>query len=79
MPSRPLTKEGLLQQVDALRDLARRSRRLFETMELESDRRRLMALIDGIEESAARIEKQAVEAKTFVISPTSEKKSEWLA
>ncbi len=80
MSSRPVTKEGLLKQVDALRDVARRSRRLSESMELESDRRRLLAHVDGIEECATRIEKQAIEAKTFVIATSpQQKKSDWVA
>ena len=79
MPSRPVTKESLLSQVDTLRDIARRSRRLSETMELESDRRRLTAHVEGIEECATRIEKQAIEAKTFVVATSpQQKKSDWL-
>jgi hypothetical protein len=61
------TKEGLLRQVDALRDIVRRSRRVAETMELESDRRILMAHVEQIEQCATRIEKQAIDAKTFAI------------
>ena len=79
MSSRPVTKESLLKQADALRDIARRSRRLSATLEQESDRRRLMAHVGEIEESAARLEKQAVEAKTFVIAPQSDKKTDWIA
>lgn len=79
MSSRPITKESLLKQVDALRDIARRSRRLSETLELESDRRRVMAHVGEIEESASRLEKQAIEAKSFVIAPQGDKKSDWFA
>jgi hypothetical protein len=79
MSNRPVTKESLLNQVDTLRDIARRTRRLSETMELESDRRRLTAHVDGIEECATRIEKQAIEAKTFVVAASpQQKKSGWL-
>jgi len=79
MSYRPVTKESLLSQVDTLRDIARRSRRLSETMELESDRRRLTAHVEGIEECATRIEKQAIEAKTFVVATSpQQKKSDWL-
>ena len=73
--STPMTKESLLNQVDRLRDIARRSRRLSETMEMESDRRRLMAHVQGIEECATRIEKQAIEAKTFVVATSPEQKA----
>ncbi len=62
------TKENLLRQVDALRDIVRRTRRLAEMMELDSDRRRLMTHIEQNEQCATRIEKQAIEAKTFVIA-----------
>jgi hypothetical protein len=80
MSNRPVTKETLLSQVDTLRDIARRTRRLSETMELESDRRRLTAHVEGIEECATRIEKQAIEAKTFVVATSpQQKKSDWLA
>jgi hypothetical protein len=49
-------------------------------MELESDRRRLTAHVDGIEECATRIEKQAIEAKTFAVAASpQQKKSDWLA
>lgn len=80
MSNRPVSKESLLSQVDTLRDIARRSRRLSETMELESDRRRLMAHVQGIEECATRIEKEATAAKSFVVAPSlQQKKSDWLA
>ena len=67
MSDRSVTKEGLLRQVDALRDISRRTRRLAETMELDSDRRRLAAHIEQLEQCARRIEQQAVDAKTFAI------------
>lgn len=67
MSGSSITKEGLLRQVDALRDIGRRTRRVAETMELESDRRQLMAHVEKVEQCAMRIEKQAVDAKTFVI------------
>jgi hypothetical protein len=58
------SKETLLKQVDGLRDLARRSRRLSPALSLESDRERLYRLAAELEESASRIEGQAVSAKT---------------
>jgi len=61
---RALSKEALLKQADGLRDLARRVRRLIETMTEESDRRRLARYCEELDESAARLEKAAVEAKT---------------
>jgi hypothetical protein len=74
MSDRSVTKEGLLRQVDALRDISRRTRRLAETMELDSDRRRLEGHIEQLEQCAKRIEQQAVEAKTFVIGGASLRK-----
>jgi hypothetical protein len=80
MSASPMTKEGLLSQVDALRDIARRSRRVSQTLQLESDRRHLMAHVEELEESATRIEKKAVEAKTFAIAPFAEQEiRDWLA
>ena len=62
----PLSKEGLLKQVDGLRDLARRSRRLGETLTQESDQRRLQRHADELDESASRLETDAAGAKTMV-------------
>ena len=76
MSTAMLTKEKLLMQVDALRDVVRRGRRVMETLELESDRRRMSTHMDGVEECAVRIEKQAGEAKTFLIGATPQK-SNW--
>ena len=47
-----------------MRDLARRARRLTETMTDEGDRRRLTRYGDELDESASRLERAAVEAKT---------------
>lgn len=64
------SKEGLLQQVDALRDLARRARRLSASMNEESDRRRLARHADELDECASRIESDAANARTMVIKPS---------
>lgn len=61
--NKPASKEVLLRQADALRDIARRVRRLSETMELESDRRKLTVQHESFQEHAAKIERQAAEAK----------------
>lgn len=61
---RPLSKDNILQQVDGLRDLARRARRLAGTVTTESDQRRLARYVEELEESATRLEKAAVEAKS---------------
>jgi hypothetical protein len=63
MSSRPPTKEVLLRQADTLRDLARRTRRLSETMELESDRRLLTGQGQSFDAQAARIERHAAAVK----------------
>jgi hypothetical protein len=61
---RPPSKETILKQADGMRDLARRARRLTETMTDEGDRRRLSRYGDELDESASRLERAAVEAKT---------------
>jgi hypothetical protein len=63
MLEQPLTKQTLLNQADGLRDLARRARRLSETMKFESDQRRLLRHCEELQESAARLEQAAAEAK----------------
>ena len=61
---RPPSKETILKQADGMRDLARRARRLTETMTDEGDRRLLTRYGDELDESASRLERAAVEAKT---------------
>ena len=61
---RPPSKVSILKQADGMRDLARRARRLTETMTDEGDRRRLTRYGDELDESASRLERAAVEAKT---------------
>lgn len=58
------SKDNILQQVDGLRDLARRARRLAGAVTTESDQRRLARYVEELEESAARLEKTAVDAKS---------------
>lgn len=60
----PITKENLLRQVDGLRDLARRSRRLAEAMTADTDRERLGRHAKELDERASTLERQAVDAKT---------------
>jgi hypothetical protein len=60
-----VSKEALLKQVDALLDLARRSRRLSPTLSHESDQERLDRHAEELEESASRIEGEAASAKTM--------------
>jgi len=59
-----ISKENLLKQADGLRELARRSRRLAETMTAEVDQRRLARVTEELKESATRLEQEAVAAKT---------------
>jgi hypothetical protein len=63
-----LTKENLLKQADALRDIARRSRRLSETLSTQSDQQRLQRHAVELDESAKRLEKEAIDAKSMVVS-----------
>ncbi len=65
-----VSKESLLKQVDGLRDLARRARRLGESLSLESDQRRLQRHADELDESASRLEADAAGAKTMIQKTT---------
>lgn len=64
-----ISKENLLKQVDGLRDLARRSRRLADLLSLESDQRRLQRHAEELDDSASKLEQEAAGAKTFLIKP----------
>jgi hypothetical protein len=64
MSPRPPSKEAILKQADGMRDLARRSRRLVGSVTDDGDRRRLTRHAEELEESATRLEKTAVEART---------------
>jgi hypothetical protein len=67
----PITKDILLRQVDALRDLSRRARRLVDGMTAEEDRRRLGRYVQELDERASHLEREAADAKTgrFVMPP----------
>ena len=58
------SKEVLLKQVDGLRDLIRRVRRLADGLTAADDRDRLRRYAEELEENAARLEKEAAGAKT---------------
>ena len=58
------SKEKLLKQVDSLRDLARRASRLSGEVDQVSDKEMLLRYAKELEDSAVRLEKEAVEAKT---------------
>ena len=58
------SKEKLLKQVDSLRDLARRARRLSGEVDQSSDQEMLLRYAKELEDSAVRLEKEAVAAKT---------------
>jgi hypothetical protein len=62
--TQPLTKDMLLRQVDGLRDLSRRARRLSEAMLADEDKRRLDRYVVELDERASALERQAVDAKT---------------
>lgn len=61
---RPPSKDSILKEADGMRDLARRARRLAGTVTTESDQRRLARYVEELEESATRLEKAAVDAKS---------------
>jgi hypothetical protein len=58
------SKEKLLKQVDSLRDLARRARWLSGELDQGSDQEMLLRHAMELEDSAVRLEKEAVAAKT---------------
>ena len=60
----PITKDMLLRQVDGMRDLSRRARRLSETVIADQDRRRLERYVEELDARAADLEKEAADAKT---------------
>lgn len=64
LSARPPSKETILNQVDGFRDLARRARRLAGAASDEGDRRRLARYVEELEESARRLERSAMEART---------------
>jgi hypothetical protein len=70
MDNKPQSKDALLTQADGLRDLARRARRLAETMTNETDQRRLKRCVEELEASASRLEQKAASAKAAGWSPT---------
>jgi hypothetical protein len=66
----PVTKESLLSQVDVMRDLSRRARRLATSLAAEADRARLIRYSEELEANAARLEREAADAKSGVLSRT---------
>lgn len=62
--TQPITKDILLRQVDGLRDLSRRARRLTESMTADEDRRLLGRYVDELNERASTLEREAADAKT---------------
>ena len=62
--NQPITKDMLLRQVDGLRDLARRARKLSENMTADSDRQRLGRHAEELDARASVLERDAADAKT---------------
>ncbi len=62
--NQPVTKDMLLRQVDGLRDLARRARRLIHTMIADTDKQRLGRYVEELDGRASELERQAADAKT---------------
>ena len=62
--NQPITKDMLLRQVDGLRDLSRRARRLAENVTTEEDRRRLGRYVEELDQRASALERDAADAKT---------------
>jgi hypothetical protein len=61
---KPRSKDSFLQEADSLRGLARRARRLASDVTDETDRTNLSRYIKELEDSAARLEKAAIDAKS---------------
>jgi len=61
---KPRSKDSFLQEADSLRGLARRARRLAKDATDETDRTDLVRHIKELEDSAARLEKAAIDAKS---------------
>jgi len=62
--ARARSKDSILQEVDSLRALARRARRLASTVTDDEDQRNLGQYIKELEGNAARLEKAAIDAKS---------------
>lgn len=69
------SKETLLAQVDSLRDLARRARRLLQILSQEHNQQRLVEYAEELDNSADRLEKEAASAKTMTLKPLPQKDS----
>jgi hypothetical protein len=69
------SKEKLLKQVDSLRELARRARRLSGEVDQGPDQEMLLRHAKELEDSAVRLEKEAVEAKTSPSRSVEERRS----
>jgi hypothetical protein len=72
--NQPITKDMLLRQVDGLRDLSRRARRLAENVTAEEDRRRLGRYVEELDQRASALEREAADAKAgqfAVVAPRS--------
>ena len=63
----PATKDTLLKQVDGLRDLIRRTKRLAESFGERDERRSLLRYAEQLEEHAQRLETLAAEARSGVV------------
>jgi predicted nucleic acid-binding Zn-ribbon protein len=68
-----ITKDMLLRQVDGLRDLSRRARRLTESTTTEEDRRRLGRYVEELNQRAAALEREAVDAKNGQFAVTAQR------
>ena len=62
--ARPRSKESILQEADSLRALARKARRLAATVTDAADQGSFIRHIKELEESAAKLERVAADAKS---------------
>jgi len=63
------SKESLWAQVDSLRGLSRRARRLSQVLSQEGDQQQLVQYAEELDDSASRLEKEAASAETKTPNP----------
>ena len=64
------SKESLLRGADALRDLARRTRRVVEMAGIDDQKKMLSRHADDFEKEAGKLEAMAVDAKSMPMAPS---------
>ena len=63
------SKENLLRGADALRDLARRTRRVVELAGVDDQKKMLRHHADDFDKEAGKLETMAIDAKSMPMAP----------